>query len=234
MKVTFFSSPQYCKFYVPVILFVSVLFFTACHENKKEPIVPPVKHQLSRHEMDSMVKGKNDSLRMVKLKSTATFPFINAGDGSGVLPVEGVDEIPDPKRQYDLLFEFTTAAVDSTQKKKNPGLVEIARILNLHVASGIPPSHIHAIVLTHGESLYSIMNNDAFLAKYKKQNPNDKLIDEMMKDDVKFIACGQAMQFYQLKKEQLHAGVKVSLTAQTVKSNYLGQGYVLYDISDDK
>ena len=186
------------------------------------------------HEMDSIVKHQKDSLRMNELKKTATFPYINAGPGSGVLPVVGVDEIPYPNREYKLLFEFTMSNKDTAMKKKNPGLVEIARILNLHVASGIPPAHIHAIVLTHGESLYSILNDDAFRAKYKKENPNSGLIDELMKDGIKFIACGQAMLGYEVKKEDLHTGVKVSLTAQTVKSNYIGQAYVLYDISDDK
>ena len=55
-----------------------------------------------------------------------------------------------------------------------------------------------------------------------------------MKYGAKFIACGQAMNFLDIKKQELYPGVKVSLTAQTALSNYIGQGYVWYGISDEK
>lgn len=211
----------------------SICGIVSCHSGKAE--TPAVeKKTMSRAEMDSIAKVQKDSLRMVKLKATAYFPLLKAGPGTGVLPVEGVDEIPDPNRDYNLLFEFSQGDDDSTQTKKSKGLKEVARVLNLHIASGIPLSHVHAVVLTHGAALFSIMNNEAFRARYKADNPNDSLITEMMNDGVKFIGCGQAMRFEEVEKKQLHAGVKVALTAQVMKSNYLGQGYVLYDISDDK
>lgn len=182
---------------------------------------------------DSIMAARKDSIKWAKLASLAYFPLIKAGTFSGVLPVEGVDEIPSPKRQYKLLFEFTLNFKDSTHEKLNPGLVEIARVLNLHVASGIPISHIHPVIVVHGPSLFSIENNETFKAKYKKDNPNNQLIQDLMKNGAKFIACGQAMNFLDVKKEELYPGVKVSLTAQTVLSNYIGQGYVWYGISDE-
>ena len=183
---------------------------------------------------DSIVAARKDSTKWAKLESVAYFPLINAGKYSGVLPVEGVDEIPSPKREYKLLFEFTLYVKDSTHEKINPGLTEIARILNLHVASGIPLSHIHPVIVVHGPSLYSIQNNEVCQGKFKKDNPNGKVIQELMKDGARFIACGQAMNFFDVKKAELFPGVKVSLTAQTVLSNYIGQGYVLYGIHEDK
>src|SRR5665647_2561829 len=175
---------------------------------------------------DSIAAARKDSMKLAKLESIAYYPLINAGPWSGVLPVEGVDEIPDPKREYKLLFEFTLVFKDTTHAKLNPGLVEIARVLNLHVASGIPISHIHPLIVVHGPSLFSIENNETFKAKFKKDNPNNQLIQDLMKNGAKFIACGQAMNFLDVKKEELYPGVKVSLTAQTVLSNYIGQGYV--------
>ena len=183
---------------------------------------------------DSIMAARKDSAKWAKLESIAYYPLINAGKYSGVLPVEGIDEIPDPKRKYKLLFEFTLFNKDSTHEKINPGLTEIARILNLHVASGIPLSHIYPVIVVHGPSLYSIQNNEVCQGKYKKDNPNSKVIQELMKDGARFIACGQAMNFIEVKKADLLPGVKVSLTAQTVLSNYIGQGYVLYGINEEK
>jgi intracellular sulfur oxidation DsrE/DsrF family protein len=184
-------------------------------------------------EMDSIMNARKDSIKWAKLESVAYYPLIKAGTFSGVLPVEGVDEIPSPKRQYKLLFEFTLDFKDTSHTKLNPGLVEIARVLNLHVASGIPVSHLHPIIVVHGPSLFSIQNNEVYKAKYKNDNPNNQLILDLMKNGAKFIACGQAMNFLDIKKQELYPGVKVSLTAQTVLSNYLGQGYVLYGINDE-
>ena len=184
------------------------------------------------HIQDSIKAALKDSLRIEKLKAVATFPLFNAGPWSGVLPVEGVDEKPDPKREYKLLFELTYVQKDTSHANINDGLVEIARKMNLHIASGIPLNHIHPIIVVHGQALFSILSNDAYRAKYKKDNPNIKLMDEMMKAGIKFIACGQAMGFLEVNKSQLYPGVKVSVTAQTVLSNYVTQGYMLYVIDD--
>ncbi len=100
-----------------------------------------------------------DSVKMKQLKEMAYYPLFNVGLFSSVLPVDGVDEIPDTTKDYKLLFEFTVGSSDTTHKSMNAGLVAIARILNLHVASGIPISHIHTVIATHGPSLYAIVNN---------------------------------------------------------------------------
>ncbi len=185
-------------------------------------------------DVDSIAKAQKDSLKWARLESLAYFPLIKAGTFSGVLPVEGVDEIPNPKKDYKLLFEFTLFNNDSTHEKLDPGLVEIARILNLHVASGIPLSHIHPVIVVHGGSLFSIENNGVYQAKYKKDNPNSKLIQDLMKNGAKFIACGQALNMLDINKAELYPGVKLSLTAQTVLSDYIGQSYVLYGIHEAK
>ena len=181
--------------------------------------------------LDSLTAARKDSSKLAKLLTLAYYPLINAGPYSGVLPVEGVDEIPDPKREYKLLFEFTEGFKDSSHQKLHPGLVEIARVLNLHVAAGIPVANIHMVVVVHGPSLLWIRNDSFFQATYQKNNPNSALIEDLMRHGVKFIACGQAMLFFEVKKEQLFPGVKVSQTAQTALSNYLGQGYVHFDVS---
>lgn len=211
-----------------IILCLGISFLNPSFSQSAE-----VKNATDKKVNDSIMAARKDSIKWAKLASLAYFPLIKAGTFSGVLPVEGVDEIPSPKRQYKLLFEFTLNFKDSTHEKLNPGLVEIARVLNLHVASGIPISHIHPVIVVHGPSLFSIENNEVFKAKYKKDNPNNQLIQDLMKNGAKFIACGQAMNFLDVKKQELYPGVKVSLTAQTVLSNYIGQGYVWYGISDE-
>jgi intracellular sulfur oxidation DsrE/DsrF family protein len=48
---------------------------------------------------------------------------------------------------------------------------------------------------------------------------------------VKLLACGQAILFLGLEKEQMLPSVKVVLTAQTVLTSYQLKGYVLKKIT---
>ena len=59
-------------------------------------------------------------------------------------------------------------------------------------------------------------------------------IKDLEKTGARLIACGQAMAFFDVKKTDLLPDVRISLTAQTVLSNYQGQDYVLYKITPDK
>ncbi len=168
-----------------------------------------------------------------KLKSTAQFPVLNGGDYSGVLPVTNPTEIPDPKIEYKLMFELTANNPDSTSSSNNLGLVEVARILNLHVASGIPINKITPVIVVHGGALNAISTNEHYKDRYKTDNPNLKLIKSLEQQlGAKFIACGQAMSFFKFKKEDILPEVKISITAQTVLSSYQLKGFVKYDLGN--
>ncbi len=182
---------------------------------------------------DSVKTNKEyaDIIKWEKIKAIEIFPLLNAGENSGVAPVNNPDEVPDPKIQYKLLFELTANNPDSTIKEINYGLVEVARILNLHVASGIPIKNIIPVIVVHAGALHALKNNEYFNKKYKADNPNIPLIGELEKLGAKFIACGQAMTFLEIKKEAFIPIVKVSLTAKTVLTNYQLKGFVLMDVN---
>jgi len=56
------------------------------------------------------------------------------------------------------------------------------------------------------------------------------LISDLEKIGAKFIACGQAMEFFEVKREELLPEVKISLTAQTVITQYQLKGFVLHQL----
>jgi len=161
-----------------------------------------------------------------KIKAAAQYPAINAGEYSGIVPVTDPTEIPDPKMEYKILFEIIYNNPDSLSKDPNYALVEIARVINLHVASGIPVNKIMPVIVVHAGALNAISNNAHYQERYKMDNPNLKLINDLQNIGAKFIACGQAMAFFKVKREDLLPNVKVSLTAQTVLTSYQLKGYV--------
>ena len=179
--------------------------------------------------VDSLRKAKDSTLRatmhedsvkiekqfaeaekMEKMLAIVEYPLMKAGKFSGVVPVKGPDEIPDPNIDYKLLFELTINNPDSTAMDINPGLMEIVRVINLHIASGIPVKRIIPVIVVYAGALYAIINNAAYQKKYKVDNPNLTVIEELeKKTGAKLIACGQAMAFFEVKKEELWPAVKI-------------------------
>jgi len=178
--------------------------------------------------MDSLKTEKEfaEKIKWEKLKVIAQYPVLNAGDNSGIVPVKDPSEIPDPAIDYKLLFELTGNNPDSIAKEINYGLAEVSRVINLHVASGIPLKKIFPVIVIHAGALNAITNNTFYKMHYKMDNPNLKIITELENLGAKFIACGQAMAFFNITKEDLLPVVKVSLTAQTVLTSYQLKGYV--------
>ncbi len=168
-------------------------------------------------------------------KYKTMFPAIKSNEW-GVVPVEDLDEIPDPKLKYKLLFEITGFGAkgqeDSVAKKEiNMALKEVGRQLNLHEANGIPRKNIFPVLVVHAGAINTFLNNEKYKKKYGLDNPNLKLIKELMDYGTKIIVCGQALTFMQTEKEDLIPGIRKALTAQTVISSYQLMGYVYYDFS---
>lgn len=175
------------------------------------------------------------TLSLIDAKYRSTFPAIKGAKWAGVVPVQPIDEKPDPNVQYKLLFELTGFALkgqDSSAKTEiNLGLSEIARQINLHEANGIPRKNIHIVIVAHATALYCFLKNEKYKKKYGVDNPNISLIKELQAYGVKMLVCGQAMTFLNLEMEDLVPGLKQALTAQTVISSYQLKGYVYYDMS---
>ena len=167
-----------------------------------------------------------------KTTQKITYPLIKSSKWSGIAPVANIDEIPDPKLQYNLLMEVVSGIQNNHDtfniKNVNGGLGEVARILNLHIAAGIPKKNIHIVPVVHAAALYSLLNNESYQKRYKIINPSLALIKELKDAGTKFIACGQAMYFFNIKKEEMIPEVKISFTAQSVLSSYLLKNYFNY------
>jgi intracellular sulfur oxidation DsrE/DsrF family protein len=182
---------------------------------------------------DTLTKDQQDSIRIAGLFTMAYYHLIKSSKWSGVLPVTNVTEKPDPSMQYKLLMEEVIPIKDSASAKEiNEGLSEVGRFINLHIASGIPKNKLEVVVVVHGAALSALYTNEIYRKKYGVDNPNIVLINELMKNGVKFIACGQAMNFFDVKQEEMVPNIKISLTAQTVLSNYQLKGYVWYLIAN--
>lgn len=169
-----------------------------------------------------------EKIKMQKLMTIATYPLLKGGEKSGVVPVINPTEITDPTMDYKLLFDVASTDPETEAKEINTNLTEVARVINLHIASGIPVKKIFPVIIVHGSALNAITNNAYYQEHFKADNPNIKLINDLSSLGAKFIACGQAMAFLEIKKEALLPMIKVAVSAKTALSTYQLKGYVKY------
>jgi len=182
---------------------------------------------------DSAALARRDSLRMAKMLETAVYPLIKEAPLGGVIPIANPDELPDPKLQYKLLMNFTQPATSATKAKEiNGALAEVARVINLHLAAGVPKANLEVVVVAHSGALFSLLDDAHYQKKFKINNPNYKLVKELQAAGVKFTACGQAMKFLEIEKETLLPGIQLAYSAKTVISTYSLKGFILTDVND--
>ena len=178
--------------------------------------------------------SKKDSLMLAKFAAKGTYPAIKASKFSGVMPVDGISEKPDINLKYKLVIGLASGTNDPDKiKELNRGLAEAGRYINLHMAAGVPKENLEVVMVIHGKALYTLFNEAAFKKEFKTDNPNSAIVKELEDAGVKFIACGQAMQFLEIKNEELRPEVKIALSARTAISTYQLRGYALYEIEVD-
>ena len=182
---------------------------------------------------DSAALARRDSLRMAKMLDGAIYPIIKGAKMGGAIPIADPEEKIDPNLTYKLLMNFTQPATTPAKAKEiNGALAEVARIMNLHIAAGVPKKNLEVVLIAHGSGLFSLLDNAHYQKKFKIDNPNIKLVNELQAAGVRFAACGQAMKFLEIEKETLLPGIKLAYSAKTVISTYSLKGFVLTDVND--
>ena len=141
--------------------------------------------------------------------------------------VPGAHELPDPKLDYKIAWGIGRGA-DDPSTEINPALPTLARYVNTLAKWGVPKSKRHIIVIFHQRSpnFDLVMNNDAFKAKYGKDNPNIALISALTKAGVQFRACGQAVVGRKIDPKDVNRDIQIDLWAMTSFMNLQMRGYV--------
>jgi intracellular sulfur oxidation DsrE/DsrF family protein len=141
----------------------------------------------------------------------------------GIFDVPYADEKPDPTMDYNIIIEVEHA-IDQADSV-NWALNNVARLLNVHVMGGVKPENLHVVLAIHGGAAYTVMNNDAYRAKYKVNNPNLVLFDELQKAGVKIFVCGQSLINRKIDRMKMVPQVKIASSMLTTMTTYQLKGY---------
>jgi len=141
--------------------------------------------------------------------------------------VPGAHELPDPTVDYKIAWGIGQGAKDMATEI-NPALPTIARYVNTLAKWGVPESKRHIIVMFHQRSddFDIVLSNDAFKAKYGKDNPNIAAITALTKAGVEFRACGQAVAGRKIDPKDVNPDIQIDLWAMTSVMNLQMKGFV--------
>lgn len=165
--------------------------------------------------------------------ATAAPRFAEAADELAVpgyavaVDVPNAHELPDPNLDYKIAWSIAQGAKDPTTEI-NPTLPVIARYVNTLAKWGVPEAKRHIIVMFHQRSddFDIVLSNEAFKAKYGKDNPNVALIAALKKAGVEFRACGQAVVGRKIDPQDVNRDIQIDLWAMTTFMNLQMKGFI--------
>ncbi len=130
---------------------------------------------------------------------------------------------PDSEIEYRIVVDLKTLQRD--KESINPGLNNVARMLNLHGLGGVKAKNLNVAVAIHGGATDVILNNEAYQKKYELDNPNLQLIDELKEAGVELYVCGQSLLARNYEHEEVNTQIKIGLSMLTVVTTYMHKGY---------
>lgn len=186
--------------------------------------------------MNTLFKLFNHSIRPMKYISlffiTIIFTFVaNAQEAQfpivkgfgGIYEIEEATN-PDSTIDYKIVIDLKTLQRD--KESINPGLNNVARMMNLHGLGGVKAENLHVAVVIHGGATDVILTNEAYQKRYELGNPNLKLIHALKDSGAKIYVCGQSLIARQYARESVNPEIEVGLSMLTTYTTYISKGYV--------
>lgn len=153
----------------------------------------------------------------------ARFPLVKGYGGIYEIP-EAV-EYPSKDRVYRIVVDIKTGA--DGYKTINPGLINLARLMNLHGLGGVSKENMEVVAVIHGEATISVLSDEAHENRFETENHNTDLIKSLQDAGVKLFICGQSLRARKVNANELVSNVAISLSALTVLTTYQLDGYAL-------
>ncbi len=124
---------------------------------------------------------------------------------------------------YKVVFEATEYPGDTTTVNRE--LSVVSRFMNMHVRNGVPKENLDVAVVVHGETLKSLLVDEAYAKRYGSDNPSLDLLMKLEEAGVRFYVCGQSLGFRNFAREELASPAKVGLSAMTMLIYLQADGY---------
>lgn len=128
-----------------------------------------------------------------------------------------------PRRGAKIIFDITT---DAAADEVNPGLVSVARYLNLNAAAELKPTDVNLALVLHGPATRAALGDAGYAKRAKAaKNPSLELIHKLKECGVEVFVCGQSLARNKFDQTDVAGDVKIAVSAMTVNANRQQDGY---------
>ena len=141
----------------------------------------------------------------------------------GVFDADWVVEKPDPSQEYKVVIDVASGSNDKT--KPFYSLINVARLMNLHVMGGASKDELDVVLAIHGGAVWSILNNEQYNKKYGVDNPHLALFRELRDAGVRIFVCSQSMIGRNLTPDMITIEVIPATSMLTTMTTYQLKGY---------
>lgn len=152
----------------------------------------------------------------------ARFPIVR-GFG-GIYEIANA-EMPDAEQEYRIVIDLKALAEDKSAL--NPGLNNLARMMNLHGLGGIAAENLKVVAAIHGSATEAILTNEAYRRRNGVDNPNLGLIKALKEAGAELYVCGQSLLARGYAQEEVNPEIKIGLSMLTVVTDRMHKGYKL-------
>ena len=144
-------------------------------------------------------------------------------DFGKVFKIEKPDLLLQKNKIYKVVFDVFT---DGKKKsKKNSAITTVARYIQMHLQQGVPKQNLKVALVLHGAATKNALNDESYLEKYGKKNPNSALLHALKQANVDIFVCGQSLYAKGYKEANTSKEVQVSLSALTALVHFQSEGY---------
>lgn len=130
--------------------------------------------------------------------------------------------VPDTKASYKYFWNHTDSAATGAV---NPGFLMVARMYNALRTDGVPAKQIKLAIVIHGHATADLMANAPYKARTGRDNPNIAILEQLAKNGVDIIVCGQALFNRNVPRDDLLPLVQVARSAGYAHVLLAAKGY---------
>lgn len=149
------------------------------------------------------------------------YPVIE--DFGGVAERQDRIDVPDPAGHYRVIFDVVNEAEDP--QRLSPGLMRVARAVNVFAAEGVPPAQLDFVVIIHGSATRSVVNHEVYRRWFGIDNPNAALVEALKDTGVQVRVCGQVLSHWDVANEEVNEDIDITPSALTTLALYGNRGY---------
>lgn len=141
--------------------------------------------------------------------------------------INDIDNVYMPDKNIDYKIVIDLKSPNDKFDELNRGLINVARLMNLHGVAGIKKEQLNVAVVLHYTATPIVMNNIGYQKKYNVDNPNLELIGQLKEAGVEFYICGQSLVARKYDFENVNPDVTIAISMITTVTEYMMKGYSL-------